>query len=181
MLLKNKNPTAGLSLRELAATVSAADVLLRRWTRRLMWTSCGWGAGGLCLQGWKWWAHPELPRPGGVRKRGLGLAVSAPGQEACVVEFSFLVLIPYSVTGGDDTCVLSLSEHQRDCTSPGIRKCGRRAGGVSWEAPLGALGSGGPLPSLHILDGGQHWPVAWQKCLRGAVNQMTWNRIQTVL
>lgn len=30
MLLKNKNPTAGLSLRELAATVSAADVLLRR-------------------------------------------------------------------------------------------------------------------------------------------------------
>lgn len=97
-----------------------------------------------------------------------------------MVEFSFLVLIPYSVTRGDDTCVLSLGASE---TAPalGSGNVAGEQGVVSWEAPLGALSSGGPLPSPHLLDGGQHWPVAWQRCPRGAVNQMTWNLIQTVL
>lgn len=65
-----------------------------------------------------------------------------------MVEFSFLVLIPYSVTGGDDTCELSLSEHQRE-TAPalGSGSVAGEQGGVSWDASLEALGSGGPLPS----------------------------------
>lgn len=101
------------------------------------------GLGSVCLQGWKWWAHPELPRLGGVRKRGLGLAVSAPGQEACVVEFSFLVLIPHSVTGGDGTCVLSLLEHQRETVPAlGSGSVAGEQGGISWD---------GPFPSPHLL------------------------------
>lgn len=131
------------------------------------------GARGLytCRAGLEVGAHPELPRPGGVRKRGLGLAVSAPGQEACVVEFSFLGLIPYSVTGGDDTCELSLSEHQRETVPAlGSGSVAGEQGGVSWDASPEALGSRGPLPSPHLLDGGQHWPVAWQRCPRDGVN-----------
>lgn len=80
--------------------------------RRLVRTSCGWGWEDTCRASWKGGAHPELPRLEGWES-GFRASSAAPGQEACEVEFSSLVLIPYSVTTGDDTCVRSLSEHQR--------------------------------------------------------------------
>lgn len=72
-----------------------------------------------------------------MRKRGLGLAASVPGQEACVVAFSFLVLIPYSVMGDADPCIRSLLEHQRE-TAPALElgSVAGEQGWVSWDASL---------------------------------------------